>query len=370
MPVNLPDPERYFVVLDTNLFIARFFDLTAPDFRALARAHELGFVRVVVPEVVFEEVVRKFEERLVSAVGNARNELSDIERLLRVKHPLLVDVESEVIGFRGRLQNWCVDVDALRPSVDTTTVRELFERSMKRRKPFQSDTDRGMRDALLWCAVVQLPQDIQHVALVSSNIKDFGDPTGLNLHPDLVADLSPRAIRVRAELHRDVAALREAWLNRALELYQDDADISDAEGTFRKLGWPDEYGSDMRWEVEQFLTRELPQEFRNPEVDPLGSPSGIRFISTGRRGERMVELEAIVTYDVTANAIVHKPDVFELEELSNYSLDVWDWNEHMSAMSYSNAVDVDITAIVNMAERTIDSFQVNGVTHHASVKAN
>jgi PIN domain len=144
-----------------------------------------GKFDLVMPEVVFLEVVNKMGERITQASEKMARGASSLKKI-----GVGTSISSPKDGplrlqFRTDLRARIEDAGSFVPipSLDHAT---LVERAIAGRKPFRS-SGVGYRDALIWQTVVEEAQ-ADDVVFVSGNSKDFGEAG--SLHADLQADLS------------------------------------------------------------------------------------------------------------------------------------------------------------------------------------
>ena len=178
-----------YVVLDTNIVVAEGFGDSAL-FRFFLFSSNLVGHRITVPEVVVEEAIRRFRDRLDQESKLAKKSLDSLSRLLSRPVPSLedFDIEKEVAAFRERITRQFSSSNCSVLEYPNTQHRELVSRAMDRHKPF-SDKGSGYRDALIWSSILELAcRDTESIILLSSNTKDFGDSRG-GLHSSLVNEI-------------------------------------------------------------------------------------------------------------------------------------------------------------------------------------
>lgn len=188
------------IVPDTE---ALFHDKLLKDWRIqaiLANEPDTG-LRLSVPEVVWDELrgqIQRRAEEINRAISKLFNKHSDARGLFGSVETFLITDE--------RLGNTLDDFDKRREEFNVAgrtlgypnvSPEELSRRSIERRRPF-TEGDRGMRDTLIWLAVMEYlrgqPTNSDPKVLLITENKDFlnGDKDGL--HEDLVEDLLKESI--------------------------------------------------------------------------------------------------------------------------------------------------------------------------------
>lgn len=185
------------VVLDTNVLVS---DLTleGPRIEALFQGIEyLSDASVAIPEVVFDEMVQKYHERLAKLFDQSKQVSLELARLAGgwIEVPILEADLTEIAQLyrdQTRRDLTLRGVQFL-PYPDVSHV-DVARRAYEKRRPF-SQSGTGYRDYLIWLAVLDVCASLDvPVAFVTENSRDFGK--GL-LHSDLTADLEARGLRNR-----------------------------------------------------------------------------------------------------------------------------------------------------------------------------
>jgi hypothetical protein len=179
-------------VLDSNVFVADYW-LRSPSFVLLRDFLRKTNATLVVPKIVFEEVVNHHKEDLKKLKSDVSATLREGSRLIRnfkvredwigtisrkeIEHPYQKFLSSELETLHARI----LDYSAIPHT-------EIVNRDLRRRKPFQQ-SGKGYRDTLLWETIVRkcIKKDTL-TAFVTHNVRDFCGPDG-NLHKDLQRDI-------------------------------------------------------------------------------------------------------------------------------------------------------------------------------------
>ena len=187
------------VIPDTNALFSDPF-LEGPLIRTIVAAEKQAGIRLVIPEVVVDELRNHVEERLsqtVKAAAKVRNAYAGLsgQNPYAIDFNLSPDQRKAVLDrFDQRIQQLYEEGRILK--YPSPTPKELSLRSIKGQAPFQ-DNDRGMRDTLIWltakeCAI-QGPASNSKIILVSED-KAFWDKEKKKLHEGLVGELRDEGI--------------------------------------------------------------------------------------------------------------------------------------------------------------------------------
>jgi hypothetical protein len=349
------------IILDSNLFISRQFDLTAPDFQALARAAGLGVATLIVPEIVVAEVERKFRDLLIAETAKIAKAEGNIHRMTQRAPSPTVDVVALCSEFSERFSKWRSEHKVIVLSTSIVSSDALVQRALKRLKPFKGTSDEGMRDAIIWESLLWLAaEDKEEIALVSQNTHDFADSSGTALHPDLLAE--PGAVGdTEVTYFPDIRALREVFLEEAITEAQEEDDLEAAKTFAGKIKFDELYGPQIVEALEDSLVESLPAGFDSPSVPHLDPPDKIIVEEAVGLEPRKVEVTLALEFEIQAEGFASKGDAYRLTDEPGISIDSWDWNEWTSTMTYVDKAYVDVSVVVDASGPSITGFQVNDV---------
>ena len=147
--------QSIFLVPDTCVLFGDPF-VEGPTAKTILAAENETGIRLVIPEIVVDELRRHVEERLSEAVQGAEKARREYAKLSGVA-PYMVDLSISVSQrkavlerFEQRFQHLTKEGRILKhPNV---TTKELVDRSIRVQAPFKVN-DRGMRDTLIWLTV-------------------------------------------------------------------------------------------------------------------------------------------------------------------------------------------------------------------------
>ncbi|MFD6103553.1 PIN domain-containing protein, partial [Nocardia salmonicida] len=197
------------VVVDTNILCGSPW-LRRRDWLSLLENREAWEVRVVVPEVVFLETVNVVRRNWAEESAKLASVKAGMFGLKEQQQSMI----EEIARRSGEYEQWLRDrlSELGVPIVPTPQFGwiEVARRASERRAPYCEREVDGLRDTLIWLAVMSLAEENadEKVWFVSDNHRDFGD-VGKNispkeacpfpLHPDLVDDLDGKELSGRVE---------------------------------------------------------------------------------------------------------------------------------------------------------------------------
>lgn len=176
------------IVLDTTELVADFY-MSGTAFRVLADSLERLSATVVLPAVVLDEAVAKYDQHVRQLRSEAERFSSKFERLFEQRLTMPLEYIDKIAGFyRSTLESRIWNFPAEVAAYPTTPHADLVGRAARRKRPF-NESGSGYRDALIWDTVLgMLRQDDEPIWFVSRNTRDFGVPP--DLHDELLADIT------------------------------------------------------------------------------------------------------------------------------------------------------------------------------------
>jgi hypothetical protein len=155
------------------------------DSRTVLGQASRGKFELVMPTVVFLEMVNKVRERIETATGKMLNGTLSLKKI-GVGHGIVPPSHTGLTAkFTAGLKARIAAAGRFAPIPDADHG-ELVARSITGMKPFRS-SGVGYRDALIWLTVLAEAED-DDVVFVSSNTNDFAEDGAL--HPDLKSEVA------------------------------------------------------------------------------------------------------------------------------------------------------------------------------------
>ena len=187
------------VIPDTNVLFSDPF-LEGAVVQTILAAEVRSDVRLVIPELVVDELRNHVEEKLEAMIKDA-DKLRRDYATFSGRSPDSVDIiisldqkKAVLDRFEGRIQQLAKEGRILK--YPSPSPKELANRSIKVKAPFR-DSDRGMRDTLIWltakdCAI-QSTSAGSKITLVSKD-KTFWDEKKESLNESLATELEDDGI--------------------------------------------------------------------------------------------------------------------------------------------------------------------------------
>jgi hypothetical protein len=150
------------IVLDSSVIVAGDWDFQNPSSQDLLAWADRGEIEVLMPQVVYEEVVNK------------RREMADSDKPWEYGANLWRTLMKSSVRFLEY------------PDISHVPV---IERALARRPPFDSSGRKGYRDVLIWHNLLEVARSDQRVVLVAAD-KVFQDPrNAARLTPPLADEM-------------------------------------------------------------------------------------------------------------------------------------------------------------------------------------
>jgi hypothetical protein len=186
--------ERY--ALDANA-IADDFLFSRNPARLLLREARQGRVKIVVPQVAFDEAVNLFRESVEERRREAQKSLRRLQGLGVLSHETAtVDVAAEEAAKR-----YAADLRATLEAANATILpypsvshENVTRRALDRRRPFDPQGKDGYRDTLIWETLIEAAAQDESIVLVSGDNAAFSGKKGAELRPELVDELEDRGL--------------------------------------------------------------------------------------------------------------------------------------------------------------------------------
>jgi hypothetical protein len=206
------------ILLDSNIYCSDH-QLEGNAFRVFLGGLPRIGGRLLVPQIVLDEVVNKYRERLLTLADDLRRLRHEAQRLLRrdvVQQLSDEALKEEVQRYERYLREQLSTLGATILPYPATSHEQLVRRALARRRPFKSK-DGGYRDALIWAVILaHLQQTREPLVLVTTNSHDFAE--GKTVHPDLLSDLRELGLSDDSvHLHTDLKLLNQELILPALE---------------------------------------------------------------------------------------------------------------------------------------------------------
>ncbi|EDM38889.1 hypothetical protein PBAL39_22490 [Pedobacter sp. BAL39] len=346
------------VVLDTNI-IYDDFNFKKPNSLILLRELKEGKLTLHVPEIVLDEIVNKFRQRMEKAHKEIKSELDTIKELALegLTSPTNDQVISDLVNnYRDRLMSLFEEYDVKVIPYPKTDHRFLAKKAMLKTKPFNTN-EKGYRDNLIWENIKSLisgaGEEIAsrpEMVFVTNNHTDF--MSGDNLHEDLVAELDEQ------DLQSDTVAVYrnlKEFVDNVLNLYVVQEDV------FReRLNANDFWDFELKSIIEEYLDNEyVGRNLSNFEFSAPGDYSDddreitayhenfqIRDLTVKKLSADEFVVDARIDIETELEYFVDKSDYYSSRD-EEYAVIDSDWNKHVMLVGQTETIPFDVTLIVN-----------------------
>lgn len=176
------------VIVDTTNIVQTGFDLGGVSMTLLREIAQERNQRLVLPDVVLNELRSKRIEAVRRDLQAFQNSLSRIRGFAEIPHIEVPSLDVVVERWLAQLEGFFEIEPVTGEEAKAALVREAAGEAPTVQK-------HGARDASIWIVAKRLHlEGAEDTYFVSHNTKDFGDPEyPERLHPDLVAELGARA---------------------------------------------------------------------------------------------------------------------------------------------------------------------------------
>lgn len=349
------------LVLDANALISDF-NLGGSKFRLLFDHVKRSGDGLCVPEIAFDETVRKYQEQLEDAHRAMASGSRAASRLLgrKIEAPLTSDAIAEEVEvyrkfLRQTLQRHGTEILPY-PKVSHADV---VKRLLAERRPFK-DGEKGYRDCLLWETLLETARKQVATALVSDNTRDFADDDRTRLHPDLCEDLKALGLA-------DGAVCFFAGLDKLVDIHVRPTLARLAE-LARQINDEQYAGFNLRtWLDENLLVAIGDHEldgfgsfFSEAHLSAIGDIESAEVFEASKSGEDEVLLDLIVRFEADCDFFIQKSDYNHLDESTHKSIriDDPDWNDHVMSAGMPIVVEARFSVTLNTKTGEVTSTDI------------
>lgn len=185
------DRKNVVIVLDSNQIINNWF-MNTPRYQHMLDSIKRLFFKLIIPQVVFEEVISKYNESLRNLFNDYNSKTVELNRLSlgnSIVKTNYVDLDKQENVYREFLIQLIKDHGKITPYKDVKHENIVFK-AIKKQKPFKQSGD-GYRDALIWECIKKLAnEEKKTVVFITGNSSDFSTPREPNkIHEHLLKEI-------------------------------------------------------------------------------------------------------------------------------------------------------------------------------------
>ena len=340
------------IYIDTNIILSESY-FRSRFSQAFLKACSLLRIDVVIPDIVLDEVLGNYSNKLKLKVRDLQKSQKEIGKLVDIEE-IDISVEQAVNEYKDYLENLINENEVYVAPYPKISLKELVVKSYDIEKPFK-DSGEGHKDFIIWKSIMD-PIETESTTpphfFLTNNTKDFAMQDRNNqhlLHPDLVAQID-------VSVHQPtlLKSLREAWeklLAPRLEgmTAQDIPDLSD---------------DDIRRATLDFLLDDLPDRtslgfenlpFRNEVfISAVGSDEISKIIFT--KLDDNVIIKVMGTVEVEVIGCIEKFEYYCVTEDVS-AVDIFiidsDWNDHMMLVGSTIDTTFEISIFYSLEQKKI-----------------
>lgn len=360
------------VVLDANIIIADFW-MRSPGFKVLFENAKQGNIELVIPQVVLDEVLNKFGQRLEKSQHDINSENTRFEKLADMNTGIFLPdmlVTKAKNKYHRHFKKATSDNEIYILPYPTTPHAYLANKAMKGKKPFNSN-EKGYRDNLIW-------ENIK--SLITASDQEIAATPELifisNNHTDFAGDNH----RVHAELQQELED--EDHRNDSIEIYSALAEFNDKiakmflaqasqfEVKLRQGGF-DEF--DLKSVVDKFLFKEfIYSDLHNyysfagyandsPTVSSFDDDYTFDLISARKLNSREFLVDVKMQLETEIDYFIDRSEYLMNDELKLHVIDA-SWNDHVVAVSDTVTLELEISLIISskLECTSIEIAKING----------
>lgn len=344
------------VVFDTNIVHDDFHLQGARVNKLVSAAKKLDY-DLMVPDVVVDEMVSQYRNKLLQCIHGYANLLKLVSRTQGGDDKIDRDafIKQQTSDYEAFLRKRLIELGIQVIDYPTIDIRTLVSKDLYVRKPFKEIKEGyiGYRDALLWESVKSVCQpptaliEEPQVEFLTENTKDFAG-SGYSLHQDLVEELKDAGLAENCILlEPDIKAFFETKINPELETLEQIKITLQQSGKFNRFDLSDEVSKVLS---EDYVTEVLnesdfdsgerahiPGYMEDPTIRRVDIPI-IKDVSVRRLSDQIVLIEVQAAVEVGLDFFVFKPDYYLIDEDRLPDIVDGEWNEHY--MYCESTIDV------------------------------
>lgn len=364
--------EPKFVILDANVLIGDYW-LRSPSFLLLREFLKNSKATLVIPKIVFEEVVNHHREDVRKLKADIQDNLRESGRLLRDtsggKWLIELNRRQANDSYEKFLSTELTNLGAVIPDYGNIPHSEIVKRDLRRRRPFQQ-SGKGYRDALLWETILRgyvLPDAL--TVIVTQNSKDFsgGDDA---LHKDLLEDISSlrKGFTPHVVLSPSLLTFTDTYIVPHLTRRKEFAVLvqnNKVQGL--ALGEVCERYMDALVTAVNEDRRVMTDSSYDPEVDVIDLSDDYVVDQVSEVSKNVLLVEFGFSAYVSFTYFLPRSDYYTMDEKETENIAVLDpnWNEYVMQVESSAMISFSCRLTFNTKTKKVESFEVDRVEEAA-----
>lgn len=360
--------EPKFVILDANVLIGDYW-LRSPSFSLLREFLKNSKAALVVPKIVFEEVVNHHREDVRKLKADIQDNLRESSRLLRdasaAKWLIELNRREAKEPYENFLTSELTNLGAVIPDYGGIPHSDVVQRDLRRRRPFQQ-SGKGYRDTLLWETILRgyvLPDAL--TVIVSQNSRDFSSGDG-RLHKDLFQDILSlrKGSNTQVELSPSLLAFTDSYIVPHLTRRKEFAVLvqnNKVQGLV--LGEVCERYMDALVTAVNEDRWVMTDSSYDPDVDVIELSGDYVVDEVSQVSRNVLLVEFGFSASVSFTYFLPMSDYYAMDEKETENIAVLDpnWNESVMHVESSAMISFSCRLTFNTKTKKVESFEVDSV---------
>lgn len=356
------------VVLDSNIIIADFW-LESTNFKVLFESAKKGNIKIYIPEIVLDEVINKYNQRLEESTRKIDSELKTFKKLSKAdeKNPLTKSIiEKSVADYQKHLKKVVKENSIEVTKYPKTEHKFLAYKAMNKLKPFNSN-EKGYRDCLIWENIKTLLTDYEsavtqpELVFISNNYKDFAT-SEYELHPDLISELEDEDFDSKSVI---IYPKLTEFNDKQAKLF-----FVQSESFSKKLKNNEFWDFDLKSEITSYLFEnyvgselfkyDVDYEYSEPTVRSIYEDFEIEITSVKKLNalDYLIDVSFEVVSEI--DFFIDKSEYWSMDDDKKISIEDSNWNKWVMWASSEISVPLTMSIIVD-SELEVKSCQINSI---------
>lgn len=356
------------IVIDTNIIHGDFY-LRNAQIISLCETSKICGIRVLVPEIVIDEVINHYREK----IDEANKDLEKAKKGISFFYPMEsvrdyfspTNTDQLLKDYRNALFKRLDELNITIIPYPNISHKELVKRDLARKKPFQP-SGKGYRDALIWesvCNNIEKTDNNPDVVFINKNTKDFFEKG--NIHPDLQTDVEKKGLSHECiVIYEDISKAIDEYIKPRQSKRDDLIAKYSGKDCIGEIDIKSYIRNEVKLDIFDSYIKNIPyfqigkgRYLENIDIyaisDSKCNITDIRFINDS---QLIIDIEAVVLLDYFA--YLHKADSFLLDDMEMPNIINHNFNRHYMEVQDSINMPVKVSLIVDKDLKTVDSYSI------------
>lgn len=360
------------IVLDSTVIISNFF-MSGPTFRLFKWFIDIHNPKLIVPQIVLEEVKNKYREIAHSKISSVLSSIDNINSHLQIDIETsfnIGDLDDKCSHYNQLLDDALSSINANIISYDHIPQSDIVDRDLSRKRPFRkvgkdNKFSTGYRDTLIWEIILRnVVADTNLVVFISNNKSDFCEKGSTALHKHLREDLSRLDLPGdRVKICESIDSFVDGHVKHLLPVLKDVADEL-KENKFEDFSVLEWFKGNLD-KISKWMERkiDLPLElFTHFEIDPLTissieDPTELSIIDVYAINDESVYIEFEIKAFFSLDFYVH--NYYLVHDMHKLPLDI-SVEEHDNYGAWITAnleLPIECALTYNILDKTVEDFE-------------